>query len=104
MTDDPTLLLLLLGSGLAFAAVVLLWKLLMLTGGIAATQWLLVTGFADQPLIQAAVFAVPALLAACLLLYLPRNAGLSPRTHSGRAFSPFNPRRRARHNRWEATA
>ncbi|GHH49258.1 hypothetical protein [Lentzea cavernae] len=103
MTDEP-MLLLLLGSGLAFAAAVLLWKLLMLTAGIAATQWLLVTGFADQPLIQAAVFAVPALLAACLLLYLPGNAGLSLRTRSGLAFSPFNPRRRARRNRWEAMA
>ncbi|MET9231413.1 hypothetical protein [Lentzea sp. NPDC003310] len=104
MTEDPLFLLLLLGSGLAIVCAVLLWKLLVLTGGIAAVQWAMVTGFADQPLIQAAVFAVPALLAAAALLYLPRAAGRSTRTHLRRSTTSFNPRRRARRNRWEATA
>ena len=46
-----------LGSGIAFVLVLLLWKLLLLTAGIAAVQWAMVTGFADQPAVQAAVLA-----------------------------------------------
>jgi hypothetical protein len=95
------MLLVLLGSGLAFVVVVLLWKLLILTGGIAAVQWAIVTGFADNPAVQAAAFALPALLAAAALLYLPAKAG---RAHSPRSKTSFNPRRRAHQTRWEAMA
>lgn len=104
MTDEPTLLLLLLGSGLAVVVVVLLWKLLVLTGGIAAVQWAMVTGFADQPAVQAAAYALPALLAACALLYLPRKAGAFTRGRFPRSHTSFNPRRRAGRIRWEAMA
>lgn len=98
------MLLALLGSGVAFVLVLLLWKLLVLTGGIAAVQWAIVTGFADNPAVQAVAFALPALLAACALMSLPRNAGLSGRAHSPRSKTSFNPRRRAHHTRWEAMA
>ncbi|MDX8146419.1 hypothetical protein SK854_30195 [Lentzea sp. BCCO 10_0061] len=104
MTDEPTMLLLLLGSGLVFVFAVLLWKLLVLTGGIAAVQWAVVTGFADNPAVQAAAFAVPALLAACTLLYLPRTAGLFSQGRVHRPHTSFNPRRRAGRIRWEAMA
>ncbi|RDI20331.1 hypothetical protein [Lentzea flaviverrucosa] len=101
---NTLMLLALLGSGLALMVVVLLWKLLMLTGGIASMQWAMVTGFADNPAVQAVAYALPALLAACALMYLPGKAGLSSRTHLRRASTSFNPRRRARHIRWEAMA
>ncbi|MFJ8963674.1 hypothetical protein ACIRG5_30220 [Lentzea sp. NPDC102401] len=104
MTDEPTMLLLLLGSSLTVVFAVLLWKLLILTGGIAAVQWAVVTGFADNPAVQAAAFALPALLAACALMYLPGKAGRTARTRLSRPHISFNPRRRARRNRWEATA
>ncbi|WP_329793573.1 hypothetical protein V1227_17080 [Lentzea sp. DG1S-22] len=101
---NTLLLLALLGSGLALLVAVLLWKLLMLTGGIAAVQWAVVTGFADNPVVQAAAYTVPALLAACALLYLPRAAGRSTRTHFRRSTTSFNPRRGAGRIRWEAMA
>ncbi|ANZ36876.1 hypothetical protein BBK82_13120 [Lentzea guizhouensis] len=97
-------LVLLLGSGVALALAVLLWKLLVLTGGIAVVQWAFVTGFADNPAVQAVAFALPALLAAAALLYLPRAAGRSARAHSPRSTHSFNPRRRAHQTRWEAMA
>lgn len=89
----------LLGCGVAFVLVLLLWKLLLLTGGIAAVQWAIVTGFADNAAVQAAAFAVPALLAACALLHLFGDHGRVRRSHSS-----FNPRRRAHQTRWEAMA
>ncbi len=92
----------LLGCGVAFVLVLLLWKLLLLTGGIAAVQWAVVTGFADNPAVQAAAFAVPALLAACALLSLPHKARLSGRARG--SHTSFNPRRRAHQTRWEAMA
>ncbi|MGZ3147288.1 hypothetical protein ACVDFE_35910 [Lentzea chajnantorensis] len=102
--SDPFMLPLLLGSGVALALAVLLWKLLVLTGGIAVAQWAFVTGFADNPAVQAAAFALPALLAAAALLYLPRAAGRSAQARLHRARSSFNPRRRAHQTRWEAMA
>ena len=96
---NTLLLVALLGSGVAFVLVLLLWKLLLLTGSIAAVQWALVTGFADNPAVQAAAFALPALLAACALMYLPGKTSQSTRgTHHS-----FNPRRRAHQTRREAT-
>ncbi|MCR3746659.1 hypothetical protein [Lentzea californiensis] len=74
MTDESTFLLLLLASGVAFMFAVLLWKLLITTVGIATTQWAVVTGLPDHPALHAITFAVPALLAAFTLLYLPRIA------------------------------
>lgn len=96
MTDEPTMLLLLLGCGVAVVFAVLLWKLLLLTGAIAAVQWAVVTGFADNPAVQAAALAVPALITAAVLRALPRLA------RSGG--HPFTSRRRAHHTRWEALA
>jgi hypothetical protein len=101
---NTLMLLALLGSGVAFVLVLLLWKLLVLTGGIAAVQWAVVTGFADNPAVQAAAFALPALLAACALMSLSGKAGLSGRAHSPHSKTSFEPRRRAHRNRWEAMA
>lgn len=94
----------LLGCGVAFVFVLLLWKLLVLTGGIAAVQWAIVTGFADQPVVQAAAFAVPALLAACALMSLSGKAGLSARGLTRHSLTSLNSRRRAHQTRWEAMA
>lgn len=74
MTDEPTMLLLLLASGVAFMFAVLLWKLLVTTVGIATVQWAVVTGLPDHPVLHVIAFVVPALLAAVTLLYLPRIA------------------------------
>lgn len=97
MTDNPTLLLLLLGSGVSFVVVVLLWKLLLTTAGIAAAQWLIVTGFADSPAVQALALVIPALLAAVALQFLPRLTTRSARP-------PFASRLRARGHRQEVNA
>ncbi|WP_394615278.1 hypothetical protein JNUCC0626_36570 [Lentzea sp. JNUCC 0626] len=74
--DEP-MLLLLLGSGVAFVFAVLLWKLLVTTLGIASTQWAVITGLPDEPVAQVLAFGIPALLAAFALLYLPRIAAHS---------------------------
>lgn len=71
--DEP-MLLLLLGSTVAFVFAVLLWKLLITALGIAVTQWAVVTGLPDEPVTQAVAFGIPALLAAFALLYLPQLA------------------------------
>lgn len=71
--DEP-ILLLLLGSGVAFVFVVLLWKLLITTLGIASMQWAVITGLPDEPVVQVLAFGIPALLAASALLYVPRIA------------------------------
>ncbi|RAS58881.1 hypothetical protein C8D87_11751 [Lentzea atacamensis] len=73
MTNEP-MLLLLLGSSVAVVFAVLLWKLLVLTAGIAATQWAIVTGLPDEPVAQVLAYGIPALLAAFALLYVPRLA------------------------------
>ena len=74
--DEP-MLLLLLGSGLAFVFAVLLWKLLITTVGIVASQWAVITGLPDEPVAQVLALAIPALLAAFALLYLPSIAARS---------------------------
>ena len=74
MTDEPMFLLLLLASSVAFMFAVLLWKLLVTTVGIATVQWAVVTGLPDDPALHVIAYAVPALLAAFTLLYLPRIA------------------------------
>lgn len=71
--DEP-MLLLLLASGVAFMFAVLLWKLLITTVGIATVQWAVVTGLPDHPVLHVIAYAVPALLAAFTLVYLPRLA------------------------------
>ena len=71
------MLLLLLGSGLAFVFAVLLWKLLITTVGIVASQWAVITGLPDEPVAQVLALAIPALLAAFALLYLPSIAARS---------------------------
>ncbi|MDX8056073.1 hypothetical protein SK571_42425 [Lentzea sp. BCCO 10_0798] len=71
--DEP-MLLLLLGSSVAFVCAVLLWKLLITTLGIASAQWAVITGLPDEPVAQVLAFGIPALLAAFALIYVPRIA------------------------------
>ncbi len=78
--NEP-MLLLLLGSGVAFVFTVLLWKLLITTLGIASVQWAVITGLPDEPVAQALAFGIPALLAAFALVYVPRIAARGT-THS----------------------
>lgn len=71
-------LLLLLGGAFAFAAVVLLWKLLMTAALIGFMQWAMVTNLPGHPGVQLLAFAVPALLAAFTLTYARHLAMAGP--------------------------
>jgi membrane protein implicated in regulation of membrane protease activity len=73
---------LVLGVLLALAAVVLLWKLLLTAGLIAAVQWAIVT-HADDTTVQVLTFAVPALLVAFALSRLLPARHAVPTTRKG---------------------
>ncbi|GAA3621391.1 hypothetical protein GCM10022267_04470 [Lentzea roselyniae] len=54
---------------LAVVAVIVLWKVLLIGGGILAAQWLMFTAAADNPALQFAVLAVPALVVAAVITH-----------------------------------
>lgn len=54
---------------LALLAVIALWKLLLIGGGILTAQWLMFTAAADNPALQLAVLAVPALVVAAVITH-----------------------------------
>ncbi|ONI90633.1 hypothetical protein ALI144C_02885 [Actinosynnema sp. ALI-1.44] len=68
MTAIPTPVLL-VGLALATLAVVALWKLLLVGGGILAAQWLMVTAAEDNPALVVATLAVPALVVAAVITH-----------------------------------
>lgn len=73
MTTIPTPVLL-VGLALALLAVIALWKLLLIGGGILTAQWLMFTAAADNPALQLAVLAVPALVVAAVITHrMPAN-------------------------------
>jgi hypothetical protein len=88
MTAVPTPVLL-VGLALALLAVIVLWKLLLIGGGILTAQWLMFTAAADNPALQLAVLAVPALMVAAVITHRmpahrhrPVPAGLGSRTRA----------------------
>lgn len=58
---------LLIVLALAVVAVVVLWKVLLIGGGIITAQWLMFTAAADNPALQMAVLTVPALVVAAVI-------------------------------------
>lgn len=62
----PVLLIVL---ALALLAVIVLWKLLLIGGGILTAQWLMFTAAVDNPALQLAVLAVPALVVAAVITH-----------------------------------
>lgn len=72
MNIPPTVVL--VGLALALLAVIALWKLLLIGGGILTAQWLMFTAAADNPALQFAVLAVPALVVAAVITHrMPAN-------------------------------
>ena len=67
MTIPTTVVL--IGLALAVLAVIVLWKLLLIGGGILTAQWLMFTAAADNPALQFAVLAVPALVVAAVITH-----------------------------------
>lgn len=60
---------LLIVLALALLAVIALWKLLLIGSGILTAQWLMFTAAADNPALQLAVLAVPALVVAAVITH-----------------------------------
>ncbi|SES37858.1 hypothetical protein SAMN05216188_1463 [Lentzea xinjiangensis] len=67
MTIPTTVVL--VGLALALLAVIVLWKLLLIGGGILTAQWLMFTAAADNPALQLAVLAIPALVVAAVITH-----------------------------------
>jgi hypothetical protein len=68
---------------LAAVAVVLLWRLVLTAAGIALVQWAVVSN-ADSALVQLLTFALPALLAAFVLVRLMPARPIDPTAYGHR--------------------